>query len=76
MLLCETNSSEAFSKWYKEEEQCCSVLEMAIDLFEEKLHLAKLKSIDPKPVTSEVRINARPLVTMVERVYGVDASNA
>lgn len=27
-------------------------------------------------VMSEVRMNARPLVAMVERVYGIDASNA
>uniref|UniRef100_A0A0M3IP97 Transcriptional regulator n=1 Tax=Ascaris lumbricoides TaxID=6252 RepID=A0A0M3IP97_ASCLU len=63
-------------KWYTEEQQCSKVLKMAVDVFEEKLHLAKLKNIDPKPVMSEVRMNARPLVAMVERVYGIDASNA
>ncbi|KHN87219.1 TPR repeat-containing protein T20B12.1 [Toxocara canis] len=62
--------------WYSEEEQCCVVLNAAVDVLKQKQRLAELNNTDPTDMASKLRVTARPLVAIVEKTYGIDASSA
>uniref|UniRef100_A0A8R1U1P4 TPR_REGION domain-containing protein n=1 Tax=Onchocerca volvulus TaxID=6282 RepID=A0A8R1U1P4_ONCVO len=59
--------------WHKDVDSCIAVLNAVIKLEESKKVLSEMKNTESALIKSEIRMIVRPVISSVEKAYGVDA---
>ncbi|KAL4002330.1 TPR repeat family protein [Acanthocheilonema viteae] len=59
--------------WHKNIDSCIGVLNAALKLEESKKVLSGMKNTENAAVKSEIRLTLKPIITSIEKMYGVDA---
>ncbi|CAG9530551.1 unnamed protein product, partial [Cercopithifilaria johnstoni] len=62
--------------WHKNVDSCVDVLNSVMKLEESKKVLSEMKNIENDVMKCEIRVTLQPVITSIEKTYGVDANES